>query len=303
MTDKEKRQINKLLSEETRFMNELPYPAMIKSAELVEKAFSVEDQLTWQHAAAILASVASVFSTIDFQRVQNAVVQFEKCLEESFNRIQSLLFPSISEEQRKALTESYRKWGRIGWTTPIDAPLRFFDIAPDANVTKAHKRVMAFFRVKSDVTRLCGFIRRYYPNSPDFDSAVFCFENRQYKACALLLFGLIESKLIDTQDKKSHLKTGFGAIKCLEKKQSGVENDGALVFYLHSVNMFSCLLEMFRDTENFTLKPRAINRNYLSHGKNKKSVLRRDCIQLFLVLANLSVFLRRMNASQSRSAD
>ena len=61
--------------------------------------------------------------------------------------------------------------------------------------------------------------------------------------------------------------------------------------YLRFSNLFTCLAAMFERTNDFKGEPRIINRNFTAHGMNTKRITKMDCIQLFLVLHNLSEFL------------
>lgn len=195
----------------------------------------------------------------------------------------------FSEEERKALISNYENWGKLGWTAPIIAPDVLLQTSPDADARNAHNCFMSLFSKKSEIEKLFDVIKGYFPKNKDFESAVFCFLNRQYKACALILFSLIDSICIRAQNRTEKLKTGMGAIKKLVKQSKN--HDENLFQMLQGINLFSCLTVLFQDTGNFTKKFPIINRNYIMHGMNTSHVRKRDCIQLFLVLANLSFFL------------
>lgn len=51
----------------------------------------------------------------------------------------------------------------------------------------------------------------------DLEEAIFCFENKKWKACILILFGLIDAKLIRLQNWKIIIKELKG--ENLEKQQ------------------------------------------------------------------------------------
>ena len=63
---------------------------------------------------------------------------------------------------------------------------------------------------------------------------------------------------------------------------------------LHRIfgGLFSCIETVFAPAENFKAEPYTFNRNYLAHGMTRRPVRQRDCIQLFLALYNLTVFLK-----------
>lgn len=202
---------------------------------------------------------------------------------------------SLSKEELKALKSHYIAWGKLGWTIPANATIDFFIDAPDANSKKAHEYVMSRYRSKSRINELYTCVREYYPNNVDVESAIFCFENRQHKACSLLLFSMIDAAVIKTQVKSEDLEVGKSAIDKLRKQSYRNVKNEAVFILLQYLNLFSCLGEMFRNPENFTLEFRVINRNSLVHGMSKRKVLRRDCVQLFLALINLSYFLDHKN--------
>lgn len=204
-------------------------------------------------------------------------------------------FPNVSQAEKEQLIASYKEWGRLGWTCPLDAPVDFLDKPPGQDTKQAHAYIMSMFRGKHGMDFLFKDLFEYYPHNSDIQSACFCFEHRQYKACALLLFGLIDGFMIRWL-KRRHIKeddlpVGIGAIRAIQVKTQKLFEEQEMHSSLHTLCLFTCLTELFKNTNNFKLASPTINRNYVSHGMSKKPVRKRDCIQLFLVLNNLNSFL------------
>lgn len=126
----------------------------------------------------------------------------------------------------------------------------------------------------------------------DLNTAIFCYDNRQYKACALVLLGVIDAKLIRKQNRNGYRCTGSRAAKKIREKFENERTTEAFSTMLHCVNLFSCIETGFAPAENFKAEPYTFNRNYLAHGMTRRPVRQRDCIQLFFALYNLTVFLK-----------
>ena len=48
-------------------------------------------------------------------------------------------------------------------------------------------------------------------------------------------------------------------------------------------NILACFNTVFADAEDFRKRPVVINRNFVDHGMMTKKVIRKDCVQLFLL--------------------
>ncbi len=201
--------------------------------------------------------------------------------------ISSFNLPTISTERREELLEAYEQWGSLGWTRiPVEEATFLFKDPPNDR-KDADTKALKYCRGKS-INRVFEEIRMSRrAKQSDFEEAVFDYNNKKYKSCALLLFSLIEVKFIRLQSPDIYRKTGLGAIK--EAKGRTEENiaDSALLLALECANIFSCLEAMFFGKDNFKTKPDVINRNYIDHGMLTKSVRQKDCIQLFLLYYNV----------------
>ena len=125
----------------------------------------------------------------------------------------------------------------------------------------------------------------------DFEEAVFDYNHRQYKSCALILFSLVDAVLIRLQ-KKSDLngkrrKVGLSAVSEAKKRTETDINTQMLFIAMFYTNLFACLEKVFESGKDFKNQPDVINRNFLDHGMMTNKVRKKDCIQLFLLYYNM----------------
>ncbi|MGN1166932.1 MAG: hypothetical protein ACI4S2_10970 [Lachnospiraceae bacterium] len=126
--------------------------------------------------------------------IQNAIQQYANSFA---NIISNIQIPTYSEEQKKLLIESYKTWGSMGWSVIPHAPSKLFNSVPDT-IKEADKIALQYFD-KDGMEYLFSNLKKKRIKKEDINSAIYCFENKQYKACALLLFGIIDAKLIRLQ--------------------------------------------------------------------------------------------------------
>jgi len=189
------------------------------------------------------------------------------------------------------LEVSYRKWGEYGWTLIAHSPLSFFANLPDSQID-ADKKALQYFK-KNEIKLFFSDLQKMQVNIKDLESAIFCFSNKQYKACAMLLCTMIEAPLIKIQPTgQKRRKVGRGAVKRFKDKTvvtMSLENSQFL--YLHTANVLSFLNMLFEDADDFKKEPMHLNRNFIGHGMAKRNVRRKDCIKLFLGLYNTMLLL------------
>ena len=197
--------------------------------------------------------------------------------------------PTITEECKHELLASYKKWGEYGWTFCTDAPFDCFDKLPTS--IEAANAIMTQLCSKREMEQLFEELHGQRIKKEDLDAATLCYNNRQYKACALILFGIIDAKLIRKQKRGERYRpSGSKAAKRLREQFEGSDNEKMLFTMLFCVNLFTCLETLFANADDFKVEPTTINRNFVSHGMTRRPVRQRDCIQLFLALYNLMLF-------------
>lgn len=253
----------------------------------IAQSFSVAHELanTIRPALASFAKMAQELAVTMkpiVEAVQQAAASFAKV-------IADFQIPSISEERKQELIASYKKWGEYGWTLLPHAPFDCFD-EPPASIEAANA-TMKTLCSKRSMELLFAELRGHYVKKKDLDAAILCYDNRQYKACALILFGLIDAKLIRKQKHGiANRKTGSKAAKKLREQFENGDNEIKFFTMLHCMNLFACLETLFANANDFKAEPSTINRNFVSHGMTRRPVRQRDCIQLFLALYNLMLF-------------
>ncbi|MBE5968443.1 MAG: hypothetical protein E7255_16065 [Lachnospiraceae bacterium] len=109
---------------------------------------------------------------------------------------------------------------------------------------------------------------------------------------------MIDSKLIRLQrdeDRNPKTKRRYLGKRAADKLQKHIQNEHNIEqrFFLLLVyeNLFMYIQKVFEDGEDFKNQPAVINRNFIDHGMLMRSVNRKDCMQLFLLLYNLIEFL------------
>lgn len=216
------------------------------------------------------------------EAVQQATASFAKA-------IADFQIPTITEERKQELIASYKKWGEYGWTLCPNAPFDCFDDLPAS--IEAANATMTPLCSKHEMEQLFEELRGQRIKKEDLDAAILCYNNRQYKACALILFGIIDAKLIRKQKRGEKWRpSGSVAAKRLREQFEGGDNEKMLFTMLLCVNLFTCLETLFANAHDFKVEPVTINRNFVSHGMTRRPVRQRDCIQLFLALYNLMLF-------------
>lgn len=196
--------------------------------------------------------------------------------------------PAFSEERKSALIKSYQQWGKCGWSWIGRAPIKFYS-KPPIDIADANIRIKPYHNAEIMEELFLG-LRSKAVRQDDLESAIFCYTNRQYKPCALVLFGMIDAKMIRRQPSSRNRLVGKRAIKKLHAQFDKTHDQRWFYTMLRYVNLFACLETMFEDGENFKSEPPVVNRNYIDHGMERRRVRKRDCIQLFFALDNLTDF-------------
>lgn len=247
--------------------------------ERVHKAFAeTQDTIIKGMVSAIQSLNDSLFS-FDFSSLYESI-------RKTFDAIK---IPEFTDEQKDELLESHIKWGEIGWTYLPSSWGNFFDENP-TDINSANKEMMSYF-TKEEQQKLFDCLKLSSVKKDDLETAIFCFENHKYKPCALILFSLIDGKLIRNQGLQAKGRpVGSGAVKLFKKK---IESDDERAFYeiIYDANILACLKAFFQGCPNFKDEPEIINRNFVMHGMTGHAVRKRDCIQLFLLLNNLLLLM------------
>ena len=295
--DEEKRELNFPTedSDDTKSSAKSPEDAKINMQQSLQRiASGMAQSFAAAHEVVKLVSPAILNFAKMTQEISIAMTPvleaYGQLIESFSNALSQQEIPTITEERKQDLILSHKKWGECGWTLPPNAPIKFFYDAP-ASIEEANQKMKPNCSKKA-MEELFADLHRASVKKEDLDTAIFCYDNRQYKASALVLLGMIDAKLIRKQNRNSYRRTGSKAAKKIRENFESEHTTEAFFTMLHCVNLFSCIETVFAPTENFKAEPYTFNRNYLAHGMTRRPVRQRDCIQLFLALYNLTVFLK-----------
>lgn len=223
------------------------------------------------------------------ERIAESQNTFFKKLSISFEKMASNIDGlTLSEEDRFNLKESYITWGKLGWTPFLNKKQICFLVPPKNNVDGDNK--LKEYCSSSSVKELFNILNNQIGNLSGLQSAIFCYQQGEYKACTLLLFSLIEERLLKRQTNTA--KVGRGAIELLESDYKDMEADELFSHLLRHACLFSCLYVMFARANDFKDSMMVINRNYVCHGMEDREITKKDCIQLFLALGNLDNLMK-----------
>ena len=237
-----------------------------------------------------LATAVSSFSKIRHEIDWPAIMESLAAAQERIAAVvKSVQTPTISEARKLELLDAYTTWGEYGWTmNPEDSVFAFWGAKPQSK-SEADKRARKKCRNMEPVFDAIRACKR--AKLDDLEEAISDFSDKRYRSCALVLFGLIDAKLIRFQriaeTKGGQRAVGKGAVA---KAKNRVDTDAStrlLFLSPYYQNLFVCLERVFQRGNDFKVQPKIINRNFLDHGMLTRKVTRTDCVQLFLLYYNV----------------
>ena len=250
-------------------------------------------QYTFLQNSALEQITKSIQTTKYIAEIMSPILDSIKQYADIFSEIiSSIDIPKLSETRKQQLLESYRAWGNIGWTMIPHAPIGLFNARPIER-QEADKLVLKYFN-QDGMKYLFDKLKEKSIRKDDLDSAIFCYENRQYKACILLLLGVIDAKLIRAQ-KRQKIKRrevcSKAVLKLTQKLEEQYNKSSFFYSMLRYYGTIECLNVFFKNGNDFFKEPDVVNRNFVGHGMNRRKIRKKDCIQVFLALYNLTELL------------
>ena len=244
--------------------------------------------------ASLKVATEPLFKTASL--LANIIGNFNAQIKPIFSNI---TIPQVSDERKEELRVSYEAWGKFGWTIPPMAEVTVFNEVP-ATLQEANE-YMAPYSSKATMAEFFEILYKM-PNlskkeKKDLREAEFNFEHKNYKSCAMLIFSLLDAKLIrmqrkeDINHKTKRRDSGLQAAKHIKTRIENEHDINKKFFMLLSyTNLFACIGEFFAQGNDFKKQPKLANRNFIDHGMLHKNVRRRDCVQLFLLYYNFIEF-------------
>ena len=226
----------------------------------------------------VVERIKEVVTQIHWETVSQSLKSISKLLE-------SLVNPQISQEEVERRKAAYRAWGSYGWAMPESAPYDLFN-NPPKDQKEANHIAMQYCR-KQDIEQVFYNLEKIkHIRKKDLEEAKFCFDNRKYKACSMILFSMIDARLIrlvNKQEKKQRPSGNAAAKQLIDYIQKEYNDAQRLYFVLQLENLRGCYECIFAHGKDFHNQVPNINRNYVEHGMRWKPINRTECIQVLLL--------------------
>lgn len=275
---------------EKKLLNSIDFSTIDITSGVIEKFNEITQNLN-ENMAELISNMAELISNMGSRiskLTENIAAYVTRQVEEF---VQLLEETELSEEEQEKLISSYRMWGKLGWTVPPDAPINIFNEEPK-DAVEGYQRLRPYLE-KENIEELFEKLRSFEKvKKADIEEAISCYQAKQYKACTLIVFSMIDSKLIRAQRKEDRNKrdrrpVGRRAAKNLFDRLSKQEKEQELlIVVLHRINTLEAIVTFFGDADDFKKQPTIVNRNFVTHGMLYRKVTRKDCIMLFLLLYN-----------------
>lgn len=184
-------------------------------------------------------------------------------------------------------------WGYFGWTISPGAQIRDYYVRPKTKeeADQIMERIHDENAIHITFEELC---RSSFHTEQDIKEVEFLFYEGHYKACALLLFSLIDSVIIHTQDGTEYegkkRPGGEKGIKRYEELTEPVSWPGLTTRMLSFISSIAALKAFFAKPDDFKSDNPVLNRNLICHGMLLRDVNRTDCVQLSLLYKNMLHF-------------
>ena len=231
------------------------------------------------------------------KKIQPQVKQINKVLQEILLPIKDYYSTfeckNIPPEKLKHFTSLYKLYGSYGWSVPMNGTSLVLNYKP--RKVSGIDRFMVRFFTKKNVEKSFKYLKTFsYFNCSDIEESYWCYKNKHYKACCLLLFSLVDSLIIKLEKQK---ETGRRSTnKNIEKIKKFIDNsEEEFIFYACKYySTYESLLVMYKNGEDFKNQPQVINRNFLSHGMLIKTITKIDCLKVLNLLESVCFLIKKL---------
>lgn len=196
----------------------------------------------------------------------------------------------FSEKLKEALGDGikgYEEWGKYGWSFSPSISWDLFKNAPASH--EYANNVMAEYMTDEEIDSMVYALKVVDADIEELNEALSCYNQGMYKACALLLFGIIENKTyrFGYLNEKKKVKTGltFAKQHKIEKQYDSFTLQGVLV------NITETIKKIYSHGNDFKENMNIINRNYLAHGMSKRNISKLECFQVWCLAYSTLVLL------------
>ena len=233
-----------------------------------------------------ISKTFSAYESITEKISDNLFIAMQNASKNITLLLDSIKIPIGDDNHNIAIKEAYDEWGKLGWT---EFPFDKTKIISNHPVSKhdADRLAVEYFNDSRTVTFL-SLVLEVSMDNEDVNSAIFCFKHQQYKACALLLFSLIDYSFSIFQESHTNNIGCSGAKKASTAYKSMLKDSSFIKYILRYSGLFKALFAFYGNTDNFNSEETdTINRHFISHGYSSRAVTKYDCIKLFLAYYNL----------------
>lgn len=244
------------------------------SEETINAAEAVENI---SNALGLLGSIISELVNVDTVKnvVSGALHYFAEKIEKYFDE----------------KTKCYEKWGSLGWSFSPSMNFEMFET--NINSQNEANEMMKHFVKRREINKIVVSLIHTGVDKEEILEAKKCYNKKNYKACVLLLFGIIENKLISYNFKtvkwnKECIASGQNALKQFKEK---CDNVGSRRYENMLVAIITAALKMFEYGDDFKADMTIINRNYLAHGMSKRNISKLECFQVWCLSYSICVLL------------
>lgn len=182
--------------------------------------------------------------------------------------------------------KGYEEWASYGWTFSPSVDYSLFKNAPhsleEANAT------MLKYLTEQEIDNIRHSLEVAGANIEELNEAYNCYKQGMYKSCALLLFGLIDSKTYSyglPGRNGTAVGSGFAKLQIKNKEYDDIILQGILV------NVLKAIEKIFSFGNDFKDEMTVINRNYLAHGMTKRNISQLECFQIWCLAYSTLVLL------------
>ena len=189
------------------------------------------------------------------------------------------------EEKLVSQLSCAAEWGRYGWTVAPDATIDDYATIP-LSQEEADNQLSPKSLSESVSTIFKELKNSKCLNQDDIDELITLYEKGFFKSCAMLLFSLIESLLINRNPHNTVGTTASTGKRAFSEATNTINRDARSFL---AFNLSTCETAFGKVWERIDWgdDSETINRHLLMHGLYLHKVEKTDCIKLLLLYDNL----------------
>ena len=245
-----------------------------------------------------------MFSSVREAILGGAIDRLHELLHSVAKAIKEALDVDISDEEIQHRITAYETWGQYGWVLPPEAPFDLFDGTP-CDRKEANRIAMQYCKAQNIEYVFSELGQMKYVRKSDLEEAKFCFDHKKYKSCTMMLFSMIDARLIRLSTKHENERQPPSGNRAAQRLISHIKQEYDSANYLFMVlrltGLQSCYDCIFSSGRDFKTQVPNINRNFIDHGMRWKKVTRTECIQVLLLYYETIAILDFLNVKRIKT--